>query len=124
GSGPLTTVNGPLTQSIGNASIYDPVGQRMLVYRAFTAELYELSLGVTPTWTNLTPAGTPSARRYPAVAYDSLRHAMILQGGLVGTATLTETWSLDIASMTWNQLPDEPNSSGRFWHAAAYDESR
>lgn len=49
---------------------------------------------------------------------------MILQGGLVGTATLTETWSLDIASMTWNQLPDEPNSSGRFWHAAAYDESR
>lgn len=124
GSGPLTTTNSPRTQSIGNASIYDPIGQRMLVYRAFTAELYELSLDVNLAWTNLTPAGTPSARRYPAVAYDSLRHAMILQGGLVGTATLTETWSLDIAGMTWSQLPDEPDSGGRFWHTGSYDETR
>ena len=124
GTGALTTVNSPYAQSIGNAAIYDPVAQRMLVYRPYTSELYEMTLGATPTWTNLTPSGTPSFARYPAVAYDSLRHAMVLQGGLATTSTYSTAWSLDIASLTWTQLPDEPNSGGRFWHTGAYDEIR
>ncbi|MCA8914961.1 MAG: choice-of-anchor D domain-containing protein [Planctomycetes bacterium] len=124
GSGALTTTNNPVAQSIGNAAIYDPVGARMLVYRAYTSELWEMTLGGSPTWTNLMPSGGPVFARYAAVAYDSLRHAMILQGGLASTAAVTETWSLDIATLSWSQLPDEPNSGGRFWHSGAYDETR
>lgn len=125
GKGALPTVNIPGGTSVGNAAIYDPIGQRMLVYRGHTGGLHSLTLDGGLVWSNLTDASTPSARRYPAVAYDPIRHAMILQGGFLGgTSATNETFRLDLNDMNWNQLPSEDDSNGRFWHTGAYDLKR
>jgi hypothetical protein len=121
----LDTVGIPGGISDGNAAIYDPIGQRMLVYRGHTGGLHALSLDDRLEWTNLTGSDTPSGRRYAAGAYDPIRHAMILQGGLVDAATASnETFSLDLHNMAWNQLASEDESNGRFWHTGAYDQTR
>jgi len=125
GKGALPTVNIPGGTSVGNAAIYDPIGQRMLVYRGHTGGLHALSLDDQLAWTTLTDPSTPSARRYPAVAYDPIRHAMILQGGFLGGYSATsETFMLDINNMNWMQLAVEDKSNDRFWHTGAYDVRR
>ncbi|MBZ0137230.1 MAG: hypothetical protein K8I27_12765, partial [Planctomycetes bacterium] len=118
GSGPMP-VTGYAGLSVAHAAIYDPGAQRMLVLRR-GGDLWELTLGVTPTWTMLTTTNAPAARSYMSAIYDPVRQAMIIQGGLSGSIAYIETWSLHIPSLTWTRLPDDTGSNGRFWHSANY----
>ena len=121
----LATTYNPTGISVGNAAIYDPIGQRMVVYRPYLLQLVSLSLDADLMWTNHTNATMPQEhRRYPAAAYDSARHEMILQGGLSSSSTLSETLRIDLETMDFAHLPAEVDSTGRFWHTAAYDEVR
>lgn len=52
------------------------------------------------TWTKLTSSQAPSARAYPAMAYDEQSKKVILFGGYDGTAYLNDTWSFDGTSWT------------------------
>ncbi|MCA8914253.1 MAG: hypothetical protein KDB90_02485 [Planctomycetes bacterium] len=125
GGGPLVTTGSSGAVTVGDAAIYDPIGQRMIVFRGYDSSLMELSLNRTPTWATLPLADGPAnSRRYPAAAYDPLRHRIIVQGGLDGAMTLTETLSIDLDTLVCKQLAAELDSDGRFWHAAAFDESR
>ena len=125
GGGPLVTTGSSGAVTVGDAAIYDPIGQRMIVFRGYDSSLMELSLNRTPTWAKLPVSGGPvNSRRYPAAAYDSLRHRIIVQGGLDGAMVLTETLSIDLDTLVCKQLAAELDSDGRFWHAAAFDESR
>src|SRR5262249_42875784 len=67
---------------------YDPAAARLLVSGAANGSstpLWSLSLGSGPTWTAITPAGTPPRDRYrTSLVYDSARGRLIFHGGTLG----------------------------------------
>ena len=76
------------------------------------------------TWTPM-PAG-PSARSYPAMAYDTARQRTVMFGGRSGAypmpwTDLAETWEWD--GTAWSQLA-VVGPSARGEHAMAYDSAR
>jgi hypothetical protein len=141
-SGPpeWSTVNssGPAPPgSYGMASIYDHVGDRMIIFGGSTSDAYfgchndtwELKLhGQTPNWHRLTPQGTlPSPRRTMASIYDPVRDRMIIYGGWDGTASasafLGDTWALSLhGAPEWTQLdPGGALPTNRDATSAIYD---
>jgi hypothetical protein len=110
------------------AAVYDPSGQRMILfggYRAsggFTNEAWSLSLSGTPTWTQLSPSGVPpSARNVFGFAYDSSRDRLLIHGGWNGTY-LSDTWTLDLsAGGAWSQLATATSPPARRQSYADYD---
>jgi hypothetical protein len=69
-------------------------------------DAWALSLGDTPTWTNLSPAGSlPSPRWTHTAAYDAARQRMLVFGGYNGTLDFNDVWALALdGTVTWNQL--------------------
>ena len=92
-----------------HAAIYDPVRDRMLVFGGNGGsrlnDVWELSLSGTPTWTQLSPGGTPpSARDGASAIYDPVRDRMVLFGGY-STTYLRDTWALGLTgNPTWASL--------------------
>jgi hypothetical protein len=121
-------VGAPPSPHGGAAAIYDPVGDRMIMFggSGFPPynELWELRLAGIPTWYQLTPAGTlPPGRKDHVAVYDSFRQRMVIFGGQGNPASLNDVWALDLAAnpMTWEQLfPAGTPPSGRFDAAGAY----
>jgi len=80
-SGTWTQVNAagtPPPVTVAHSAIYDASRDRMVVFgglrdaAAFTGDVWTLSLGATPTWTMLSPAGTAPSPRYDHTAiYDA-----------------------------------------------------
>jgi len=96
----------------GQAAVLDPVRDRMLVFGGrsgalLLGDVWELTLGETPIWSQLTPSGTPpSARAFHSAIYDPLRDQVVLFGGLGDSGSLTDTWALSLGpSPAWTQLP-------------------
>ena len=76
---------GPSNRDYASA-IYDPVRDRMLVFGgndgATDNDLYALSLGASPTWTQIVaPGAVPAPRLAHFAAYDPGSDAMIVVGG-------------------------------------------
>lgn len=82
---------GPAPPARGqHAGIYDPVGQRLIIYggwssdgieRGYLTDLWSLDLSDAPAWTELSPAGEgPPARGWnqPSAVYDLAGRRMIL----------------------------------------------
>ena len=113
----------------GQVAIYDPGGDRMLVFGGSSGgslnDLWELSLGGTPTWTQLVPASwNPPAPRYNHSGfYDPLRDRMVIFGGSVDAYTvLGDAWAFDLAgSQGWSQLSSGHSRTG---HSSIYDAGR
>jgi hypothetical protein len=97
----------------GHTAIYDPVRDRMVVfggddgyYPYFTNAVSVLSLSGTPTWTELTPAGTPPSERvFSSAIYDPKRDRMLVLGGYDGTGSGNDLWALSLSGTpTWSKL--------------------
>lgn len=79
-------------------------------------------------WTNVTPQGpaiNPPPRSAAALAYDGVRHQVVLFGGYNGTGYLQDTWVWDGSS--WKEVTPpspSPSPSARSGHAMAYDSKR
>ena len=63
----LTPSGVPPAGRCGHTAVYDPVGDRMVVFGGagrfgYFNDVWALSLADTPEWTALTPAGTPAPR--------------------------------------------------------------
>ncbi len=92
------------------AAIYDPVRDRMLVFGGLAStsldDVWALTLGETPTWSALTPSGTPPSPRYATTAaYDALRDRVLFFGGIAAGAGPSETWALTLAGTpAWSPL--------------------
>lgn len=104
------------TPRIGCAGVYDPVGDRIVLfggndYRAGSNtganDVWELTLSGMPRWRRLSPAGAAPQIRYGHVAvYDPARHRMILTSGMnYLDHYLTDTWELSLGeTLAWHSI--------------------
>ena len=118
----------PPTPRIGHSAIYDPIRDRVLVYggHSYSAgptifdQVWALDLSGTPSWSQLTIAGThPSARYEHSAIYDPVRDQMIVFGG---SDDSNDVWSLSLSGTpAWSQLaPAGTAPAGRHGHSAVY----
>ncbi|MGH7741443.1 MAG: Kelch repeat-containing protein, partial [Candidatus Eiseniibacteriota bacterium] len=119
----------PPSQRWGASAIYDPVGDRLVMFGGYadlqySPELWILPLHGPPVWAQVPyPFGGawPPGRLFQSAIYDPVRYRMIVFGGEDGPS-LNDTWALDLSSMTWSQLAAEGVApSPRFGHSAIYD---
>jgi hypothetical protein len=99
----------------GSGHLYDPDSTRMLMFyggtnaESYDTEIVQLDLN-TLAWSEFTTVNPgPAGRTGCAVAYDSLRHRVILFGGLIdrpgqGNDSVNDTWILDMHTRTWTQV--------------------
>lgn len=121
----------PPSRRFGHTAIYDPLRDRMLVfsgYGTFASDVWALSLGPSPAWTQISPSGTPPEGRYRhSAVYDPLRDRMIVFAGYKGDySCVNDTWELTLGGTpVWTQLAPvgtPPSPRGR--HSAVYDPLR
>lgn len=125
----LAAGGAPPSPRVFHRSIYDPDGDRMLVYGGYDgadrADLWELSLAGTPTWTELHPDGVgPGSLVAHSMVYDSKQHRMLVFGGGDTRRCLGETWALSLGRHpAWSLLmPETDPRLARVFHSAVYDE--
>ena len=101
----------------GFDGISPPTGRR--------GDLWTLSLGVTPAWTQLVLPGAPTARSGQRAVFDPPRNRMVMFGGY-DIAMLNDTWQLTLAGTpAWSPIPaGGPLPSPRADHALVYDSVR
>jgi hypothetical protein len=123
----LATSGTPPSPRFGHTAIYDPVGDRMIVFGGYaempTNDLWALSLRKDPHWTELAPIGTPpSARVFHSAVYQPWHHRMIVFGGLAGRYS-NDVWILSIKKeLKWSPvIPLGTSPPVRAYHAAALD---
>ena len=117
-----------------HVAVYDPAGDRMVVYGGYTgvsdySDVWALSLGAAPSWTKLFPSGaSPGGRSGMAAAWDPVHGRMIFYGGFTqGSLEYRgDTYALRLAgSPLWAQIA--ANGAGppaRSSMAAAVDSRR
>jgi galactose oxidase-like protein len=123
---------GPLPAARADfAMIYDPVGDRILVFGGFDgvsppasrrSDLWQLSFSGTPQWSLLAPGPGPTARSGHRAAYDPVRKRMVVFGGYDVTF-LNDTWALDLdGPLAWTSLAPLGSKPGvRVEHVVLYD---
>lgn len=130
-------------QRSDHPAVYDPIGDRMLVFGGYDGgsnglgllgDLWALSLGGTPRWTRLVPAGTsPFARQGAILTFDPVHECAYLVGGDNGSyysATEVrsgEVWRLTFSpTLAWERIASGVQGSGYYYGddvngAAFYD---
>lgn len=111
-----------------HVAIYDPVGQRMIVYGGngtFSAsgEIRILSLAGTPTWSAVTPPGfTSEWRRSATATYDPVGQRMVVIGGGTGSNSTPAALSLSLSgTLQWSVLAANGVMRDLHNHSAVYD---
>jgi len=137
---PITASGTLPTARVYQSGVYDPTTNSMIIFggnncsTGYSNDVWVLSNangeGGTPTWTRLSPSGTPPAARESASAvYDSVNNIMTLYGGDAGGAGLSDVWVLSHANGTggtpaWNKLsPSGVAPGARTGQTATYDPS-
>jgi hypothetical protein len=110
--------------------IYDPVGDRMLVFGGyndiqFMNDVWALGLSGTPAWQKLLPTGTTPPPRFGHTAtYDPVRREMVVFGGYNG-AFLNDQYVLSLSGApAWSAVSPGTRPSTRDFHTVAYDPPR
>ena len=129
----LTPSGTPPAGRIDHAAIYDPVGQRMIVFGGWNGSgvyfsgVSQLSLSGSPAWSTIAAVGTPPAPRSGHTAvYDAARNRMLVFGGVSAATVFNDVWALSLgATPAWTLLtPTGAPPAGRFGHTAFYDPPR
>ena len=129
----ITPAGTPPSPRSFHSTVYDPVGDRLLVFGGEDAagqfsDTWQLTLGATPEWTQIALAGGhPSARSFTSTIYDPWRHRVVLfGGGPVGGTPLEDLWELMLISTPeWASIgTTETPPTGRRAHSAIYDPVR
>ena len=129
---PLATAGTPPSPRRAGTMIYDPFGDRAIVFggysqatNTFLNETWALSLSGTPTWTQLTPSGTPPSGRQGHLAiYDPVQMRMIVFSGFNGPWNfLNDMYALSLGgSPSWSALSlGGPTPLERDFSAMEYD---
>ena len=128
---PLAATGTPPSPRAGAAVVYDPVGQRMVLFSGYDGNLvtdaFTLSLGGSPAWADLgATGGPPPARAIAGVVYEAPQNRMVIYGGLGGgVGPLGDVWALDLATTAWTELtPTGGPPSPRQFPSVVYDAPR
>jgi len=128
----------PSTRRDG-AAVYDAANNRIVYFGGLEGsnpngvlinQTWALSLGGTPSWSPLSPSGSPPTPRASfGSAYDPVGNRLIVFGGYDGPADEKDVWALSLGagSETWTQLfvdPGPANPPGNCDYAMAYDPAR
>lgn len=124
----ITPVGTPPAPRRNHVAMFDPVRQRMLVFGGNTGsqvnDVWELDFTGTPTWTQLSPTGSPpTSRSYTGALYDAAGDRWLISGGFDGGALKDDLWSLSLAGSTsWTELfPAGPSPGIRTHHTVVRD---
>ncbi len=105
---PLGPLGSPPSPRSGVASIYDPNGDRMIVFggSSMTNDLHALNLGGSTSWTPLSASGTaPDARQGASAVYDPQGHRMLVFGGAGTLADQNDLWQLSLSGApAWSNV--------------------
>jgi Galactose oxidase, central domain/Kelch motif len=119
---PITTHNAGPSPRYGHSAIYDPIGDRIVVFGGADNlnpldELWGLDLQ-TSTWSRLEPSGSgPAASALHSAIYDTSHKRMIVHG-----VSSYETWALELSSLRWTLMsPLDGVPLTLSSHAAALD---
>lgn len=126
----LTTSGTPPPPRYRHSAIYDPVRDRMIVFggqdHRYRREVWALSLGDNPTWSDITPAGiSPDERHGHTAIYDPVRDRMIVYAGY-DNWELADVWALSLAGEpAWSRIVTAAGvPTPRSGHTAIYDPVR
>jgi len=116
-------------QRADSIAVYDPgEGGRMLMFSGTQDEitsakhLSDLWAFDGTTWAELTPSGgPPTGRRVAAGGFDPVKRRWVVFGGTVETMDFGDLWLLDVAALTWTQLPGTGAPKARGFASAGYD---
>ena len=72
-----------------------------------------------PTWSQQSPATSPSARAFAAMAYDAGTNQVVLFGGQDSSGNLNDTWTWN--GTTWTQMSPATSPPARRGAAMTYD---
>ena len=126
----LNPAGTPPPERFGACGVYDPAGDRLVVFGGAGVLIYNdawaLTLSGTPTWTQLTPSGTPPPARFLAgSARNPVTNSMVVFGGTDSTL-MNDAWTLSLSgSPAWTQISASGTPpSQRYQPTAIYDQSR
>ncbi|HET9325652.1 MAG TPA: T9SS type A sorting domain-containing protein [Candidatus Eisenbacteria bacterium] len=127
----IETVGRPISPRRSLAAIYEPKHRRAIIYGGydgtFLADVWQLTLERSPTWSRLAVAGEgPPPLAAAAAVYDSKRDRMLLIHGNDGIAPdfrYGGVWALNLSGRPrWQALtPAGPSPAPRSAHSAVYD---
>lgn len=86
---------------------YDPDQQRMLIFGGLNNstqfdDTWELTLGASPAWNQLSPANKPASRYHAGSCYDTSASRMLVFGGWDSATRLGDAWAY--TGGNWTQL--------------------
>ena len=121
-------------QRSGHAAAFDPVRRKVVMFGGLNDSSQWLNDTwewdtVAHTWTNVTPATSPSPRQGSRLVYDAANDRIILVGGVDANHFYGETWAWNLTARTWTLLSTGTSSSagrtflGRTFPGAAYNSS-
>ncbi len=122
----LNSLNPPSPREFASQA-FDPCSGKTVLFGGLNNGI---SLGdtwvfdsATNTWTELTPASSPSARESAVMIFDQSTGYLILFGGTNSGGSLGDTWSFDLTSVTWTELTPSSSPSSRYAAAMDYNAS-
>jgi hypothetical protein len=111
---------------------YDPAGGggRMLLFAGTADEVTsanhfnDLWAFDGTAWTELHPTGgPPPPRRVAAGGFDAAHRTWLVFGGTIETQDLGDVWLLDVANLTWTNLPNFGAPPARGFASSGFDPS-
>jgi hypothetical protein len=130
---PLTPLGTPPLGRTGHVAVFDPAGDRMIVFGgnqssphviSVTNDTWALRFASPPTWTPVTTGGTPPlARMNHAAVLDATRSRMLIcGGGSFLPNSFLDVHSLDLVTHRWDLLqPMNAPPGPRPEHTAVFD---
>ncbi len=130
---PLAASGPPPPARAFHSAIYDPFGDRMIVFGGEDAlaqplaDLWQLTLDGTPEWTPLTPTGGLPAPRSGHIAFfDPPRERMVVVGGRdMNGVAYSDAWELPLRGpAAWIALAPTGSAPARAFQPGIYDPPR
>jgi hypothetical protein len=119
---PANPSNSPSVR-FGFSMVYDSTHHEVVLFggQGCCSQLNDTWLWDGLNWANVTPsnpADSPSAREYPAMAFDSAHNQVVLFGGITNTE-LGDMWLWD--GTVWAPISPANPPSARYGSVMAYD---
>ncbi len=130
--GPVWTKLAPTgslpTARAGHLALYDPERDRMVVfggrrYGGFLNDVWTMSLGANPAWSQLSPSGPlPGVREGSPGIYDPNGDRLLAFGGWDGSVVRNDLWALPLSGpLAWEPISTVMIPAARSGASAVYD---